>query len=73
MKITIVAGARPNFVKIASLVHSLNNSIDSGSKISYRIVHTGQHYDKKMSADFFDELEIPEPNINFKPITVTIF
>ncbi len=64
MKITIVAGARPNFVKIASLVHSLNNSIDSGSKISYRIVHTGQHYDKKMSADFFDELEIPEPNIN---------
>ena len=57
--ITIVAGARPNFMKIAPIIHELDQT-----NISYNLVHTGQHYDKKMSQDFFDQLEIPTPKIN---------
>ncbi len=65
-KIDIIAGARPNFMKIGPIVHAIHryneNNIDS--KIEYRLIHTGQHYDKKMSEDFFTQLNIPEPNIN---------
>ena len=57
--ITIVAGARPNFMKIAPIIHELEQT-----SINYNLVHTGQHYDKKMSQDFFDQLEIPAPTIN---------
>lgn len=65
MKITIIAGARPNFVKIAPIIHAIN---EAGTKqsISYRLVHTGQHYDKKMSGDFFEQLDIPEPDANLE-------
>jgi UDP-N-acetylglucosamine 2-epimerase (non-hydrolysing) len=59
--ITIVAGARPNFMKIAPIIHELDRT-----SISYNLVHTGQHYDKKMSQDFFDQLEIPSPKINLQ-------
>ena len=62
--ITIVSGARPNFVKIAPIVHSLQKVVASGAVISYRIVHTGQHYDYMMSDSFFSELNIPAPNVN---------
>ncbi|GAB2617136.1 non-hydrolyzing UDP-N-acetylglucosamine 2-epimerase [Belliella aquatica] len=64
IKITLVAGARPNFMKIAPIIHAIKAQIKDGARISFRLVHTGQHYDKKMSGDFFDQLNIPEPNVN---------
>ncbi len=64
MKITLVAGARPNFVKIAPLIHAIQKALHKNEKISYRLVHTGQHYDRGMSGTFFEELNIPEPDIN---------
>lgn len=62
MKLTIIAGARPNFMKIAPIIHAINKKPDSG--LSYRLVHTGQHYDRKMSDTFFEELNIPLPDVN---------
>jgi UDP-N-acetylglucosamine 2-epimerase (non-hydrolysing) len=65
MILTLVVGARPNFMKISPLIDSINKYNNSGDKkIQYRLVHTGQHYDKTMSEDFFDQLQIPKPNIN---------
>jgi len=64
MNITIVAGARPNFVKIAPIIHAIKDAQSWTLDISYRLVHTGQHYDKKMSEDFFEQLDIPEPDAN---------
>lgn len=66
MKITLVAGARPNFMKIAPIIHAINKAKKEGKAISYRLVHTGQHYDKKMSGNFFEELDIPEPHANLE-------
>lgn len=63
-KITIIAGARPNFMKIAPIIHAIQKAQNEGKDISYRLVHTGQHYDQKMSETFFDELNIPQPDIN---------
>ena len=60
MKIISVVGTRPNIVKIASLVKEFSKHPD----ITNILVHTGQHYDEKMSDSFFRELEIPEPDIN---------
>ncbi len=62
LKIICVCGARPNFMKIAPIMRSFN---DSG-KFDTLLVHTGQHYDKKMSHLFFDELNIPKPDINLE-------
>ncbi len=64
--ITLVAGARPNFMKIAPIIHAIKVAQQKGKDISYRLVHTGQHYDKKMSGSFFKELEIPKPDINLE-------
>ncbi len=88
MKLTLIAGARPNFMKIAPIIHAienlkrelsnidiriLENEIEDYSKktvfkdnifIKYRLVHTGQHYDKNMSDSFFRDLNIPEPDVN---------
>lgn len=61
--IYLVAGARPNFMKIAPIVRQLrarSNTFD------FKIIHTGQHYDKGMSGVFFDELEIPEPDFHLE-------
>ena len=60
MRIALVAGARPNFVKIAPLLRSLERH----SEFSTSVVHTGQHYDDLMSAAFFRELEITDPDFN---------
>lgn len=60
MLVTLVAGARPNFMKIAPIVRALEKMPDV---FSCQIVHTGQHYDKEMDAVFFRELGIPEPAI----------
>jgi UDP-N-acetylglucosamine 2-epimerase (non-hydrolysing) len=64
MRITIVAGARPNFMKIAPILHALDAAVDAGSDFRVRLVHTGQHWDRKMSQDFFDQLGIREPDVN---------
>ena len=66
MKITIVAGARPNFMKIAPVVHAIEKAKANGHSLHYRIVHTGQHYDRKLSETFFEELGIPAPDINLE-------
>lgn len=63
-KITLVAGARPNFMKIAPIVHAILAAQNRGEDITYRLIHTGQHYDKKMSGDFFEDLNIPAPHSN---------
>lgn len=64
MKITLIAGARPNFMKIAPIIHAITKAQQTGGKLNYRLVHTGQHYDQKMSETFFRELNIPEPDTN---------
>lgn len=62
MKVTLIAGARPNFMKIAPIIHAINQA--AGSGLTYRLVHTGQHFDEKMSHTFFKQLNIPEPEVN---------
>ena len=64
-RIDIIAGARPNFMKIGPIVHAIERyNTTADHKIEYRLIHKGQHYDKKMSEDFFTQLSIPEPQIN---------
>tara|TARA_B100000508_G_scaffold141091_1_gene146363 strand:+ start:99992 stop:101080 length:1089 start_codon:yes stop_codon:yes gene_type:complete len=65
-KITLIAGARPNFMKIAPIIHAIHKAQEEGVELDYRLIHTGQHYDKKMSGDFFEQLEIPEPHNNLE-------
>ena len=64
--ITVVAGARPNFMKIAPIVRALNarkrDAAAAGIDLDVSIVHTGQHYDENMSEVFFRELAIPTPD-----------
>lgn len=67
LKLILVAGARPNFMKIAPLikaVRSHNTKKNNTPKIDALLVHTGQHYDSYMSDIFFKDLGIPEPDIN---------
>lgn len=58
-KIFLVAGARPNFMKIAPIVRA----IQARGGLEYQIIHTGQHYDREMNEVFFEELGIPEPDV----------
>jgi UDP-N-acetylglucosamine 2-epimerase (non-hydrolysing) len=65
MKIISVVGARPNFMKIAPFIKAIDIHNDgSEEKVEHILVHTGQHYDDKMSKAFFDELNIPDADIN---------
>ena len=71
MKITLIAGARPNFMKVAPIIKAIKewkptsgSSLKGREEIQYRLVHTGQHYDKNMSDTFFEELGIPAPDVN---------
>ena len=64
MHITLIAGARPNFMKIAALIHAIQAAQKQGKNVQFRLVHTGQHYDKNMSDTFFEELGIPAPDVN---------
>ena len=66
MKITIVAGARPNIMKVAPIIAAIQQAIKEGKNVNYRLVHTGQHYDKNMSDTFFAQLGVPNPDINLK-------
>ncbi len=59
MKIICVAGARPNFIKIAPIIEQIGKR----KEIEHVLIHTGQHYDFKMSQVFFQDLEIPDPDI----------
>ena len=66
MKIDLIAGARPNFMKIAPIIDSIKVAQSKGDNIEYRLIHTGQHYDKNMSGSFFKQLDIPLPDINLE-------
>ena len=62
LKIACICGARPNFMKIAPLVEAL----DKTGRVRRLLVHTGQHYDERMSKLFFEDLGIPQPDINLE-------
>lgn len=64
MLIDIIAGARPNFMKIAPIIDAIKERQLQGSVLKFRLVHTGQHYDKNMSGNFFEQLGIPKPDVN---------
>jgi len=65
-KIVLVAGARPNFIKIAPIIDSIREVQARGGSLEYSLVHTGQHFDEKMSSDFFVQLNIPHPDVNLE-------
>lgn len=65
MRIVSIVGARPQFVKLAPVCRAVDaHNRSGGVPIRHVIVHTGQHYDPELSDIFFDELEIPKPDIN---------
>lgn len=64
MHITIIAGARPNFMKVSPIIRAIEKEQNSGRDIHYSLIHTGQHFDAKMSETFFKELNIPQPTEN---------
>jgi UDP-N-acetylglucosamine 2-epimerase (non-hydrolysing) len=66
MKIVLVAGARPNFMKVAPLLRAIDkhNASAEGKTIEPFLVHTGQHYDYEMSQIFFEELKLPQPDVH---------
>jgi len=64
LKIDLIAGARPNFMKIAPIIDAILEEQSKGTDIHFRLIHTGQHYDKNMSDSFFVQLGIPQPNVN---------
>jgi UDP-N-acetylglucosamine 2-epimerase (non-hydrolysing) len=66
INIDLIAGARPNFMKIAPLIDAIKMAQSKGGNIKYRLVHTGQHYDNNMSGSFFEQLGIPLPDINLE-------
>jgi UDP-N-acetylglucosamine 2-epimerase (non-hydrolysing) len=63
MKILNIVGARPNFMKMAPIIEALNHYPD---RIQHLLVHTGQHYDERMSQSFFVDLGMPKPDINLE-------
>jgi UDP-N-acetylglucosamine 2-epimerase (non-hydrolysing) len=65
-RVDIIAGARPNFMKIAPIIRAMDKAQEEGDRIRYRLVHTGQHYDGRMSGDFFAQLGIPKPDVNLE-------
>src|SRR5437773_921403 len=70
LKLLIIAGARPNFMKVAPIIKCIRErgAVGQQNRVSleYRLVHTGQHYDEKMSDIFFSDLGIPAPDINLE-------
>lgn len=70
LKLILVVGARPNFMKIAPLLHAIrrHNSLQEGgiTRFDYLLIHTGQHYDVRMSDAFFRDLNIPAPDVNLE-------
>lgn len=66
MLLDLIAGARPNFMKIAPIIDALERRRASGGAVEYRFIHTGQHYDSSMSSDILKQLGIPHPHINLE-------
>lgn len=66
MLIDIIAGARPNFMKIAPIIAAVRARAAQGAPVAYRLIHTGQHYDPRLSKVFFEQLGIPEPDHNLE-------
>jgi UDP-N-acetylglucosamine 2-epimerase (non-hydrolysing) len=64
--VDVIAGARPNFMKIAPIIKAMETRRKAGGRLRYRLVHTGQHYDARMSSDFFEQLSIPRPDVNLE-------
>tara|TARA_R110000772_G_scaffold124985_11_gene231633 strand:+ start:1826 stop:2938 length:1113 start_codon:yes stop_codon:yes gene_type:complete len=66
--VDLIVGARPNFMKVAPIIKELQLRQLQGRtpSLNYRLVHTGQHYDSRMSGDFFDQLGIPFPDVNLE-------
>lgn len=62
MKLTVVAGARPNFMKVAPILWEVARR----PGVAAKLVHTGQHYDEKMSKLFFEQLKIPKPDVDLE-------
>lgn len=62
--IDLIAGARPNFMKISPIIQAMESRKAQGGMLRYRLVHTGQHYDSRLSGDFFEQLGIPAPDFN---------
>jgi len=65
-RILVIAGARPNFVKIAPLMEQFAIAKKKGAALETLLVHTGQHYDAKMSHLFFEQMGIPKPDVNLE-------
>ena len=66
MLIDLIAGARPNFMKVAPLIRVQEARAAAGGPLRYRLVHTGQHYDPRLSGAFFEQLGIPAPDVNLE-------
>ena len=64
IKIDLIVGARPNFMKIAPIIHAIEKANNPLQLIQYRLIHTGQHYDANKRETFFQQLEIPKPAFN---------
>jgi len=64
MFIDLIAGARPNFMKISPIIDAIRAEQKRGREIGFRLIHTGQHYDRNMSGSFFEQLGIPDPDVN---------
>jgi len=64
--IDLIAGARPNFMKIAPIIEAIEAAAQKGGHLRYRLVHTGQHYDQAMSGSYFEQLGIPAPHVNLE-------
>lgn len=63
LNICIVAGARPNFMKVAPLIWTINKFRSEGNLIAYKLIYTGSHDDKTLETSLFADLQIPEPDV----------
>ncbi len=63
MKVINIVGARPNFMKMAPIIEAMNRYPD---QIEHLLVHTGQHYDEKMSKSFFNDLGMSKPDMDLE-------
>jgi UDP-N-acetylglucosamine 2-epimerase (non-hydrolysing) len=65
MLLDLIVGTRPNFIKVAALINEITKyNFYTNKKIKFRLIHTGQHYSRKLSNNFFDDLQIPKPDFN---------
>jgi len=64
--IDLIAGARPNFMKVAPIIRAIEARQAAGGPLRHRLIHTGQHYDRALSGSFFEQLGIPDPDINLQ-------